>query len=59
MDIKVGLDDEMLDDTDQRLSIAMEDAVQEDSGEGHDEIVPDEIFDLEDLVPDDNIVAEG
>eukprot|EP00985_Skeletonema_marinoi_P006234 scaffold2699_cov140-Skeletonema_marinoi.AAC.8 len=52
IDIKVGLHDEMLDDTDQRLSRAMEEAVQDDCSGGDDELVPDESIDSEELVPD-------
>eukprot|EP00984_Skeletonema_dohrnii_P030927 scaffold22810_cov103-Skeletonema_dohrnii-CCMP3373.AAC.1 len=51
VDIKVGLDDEMLDDTDQKLSRAMEEAVQDECCGEDDELVPDESIDSEERVP--------
>ena len=53
IDIKVGLDDEMLDDTDQKLSIAMEDAVQDEIHGENNDIYPDDGVDFETIVPDD------
>ena len=50
IDIKVGLDDEMLDDTDQKLSTAMEEAVQ-DATSGEDDEIADDEMDFEMLVP--------
>ncbi len=58
IDIKVGLDDEMLDDTDQKLSVAMEEAVLDESdGEDYD-FVPDDATDLKKLVPHDGGTEE-
>eukprot|EP00984_Skeletonema_dohrnii_P006920 scaffold2465_cov93-Skeletonema_dohrnii-CCMP3373.AAC.4 len=59
IDIKVGLDDEMLDDTDQKLSRAMEGAVQDESSGDDDEIVTDVIIDSEDLVPDGAVTNQA
>jgi len=57
IDIKVGLGDEMLDDTDQRLSRAMEGAVQEESNEDYD-IIDSSVY-SEELATDDGIANEA
>ena len=58
IDIKVGLDDEMLDDTDQKLSTAMEEAVQDESPGEDNDFAAQDIDDSETLVPDSEEAEE-
>eukprot|EP00986_Skeletonema_menzelii_P020165 scaffold30419_cov154-Skeletonema_menzelii.AAC.1 len=59
IDIKVGLDDEMLNDTDQRLNRATNEAVEEEYIQRDDENVPDEIIDSEELASHDDVSNEA